>query len=104
MSSVQNLIYNQDPWMLYLPGMSSTISFHAGKGHYLQFATMFAQSNDIFLAGDDEGIPLYDADGIAITGDISSAIYLWDAGTEVNEKPGEGPNQAPRQSGPQHRR
>jgi hypothetical protein len=27
-------------------------------------------------------------------------VTLWDAGTEVNEEPGAGPNQAPRQSGP----
>ena len=31
---------------------------------------------------------------------ITGEIVLWDAGTEVNEEPGIGPNQAPRQAGP----
>lgn len=82
-----------------MPGESAEISFHAGKGHYLQFATMFVQSNDIFFAPDDTGIRLYDDQSQATTGDITSQISLWDAGTEVNEQPGVGPNQAPRQAG-----
>ena len=35
-----------------------------------------------------------------MSGDITSQYILWDAGTEVNEEPGFGPNQAPRQSAP----
>ena len=35
-----------------------------------------------------------------MTGDVTSRIRLWDAGTEVNEEPGLGPNQAPRQHAP----
>ena len=35
-----------------------------------------------------------------VTGDITSSISLWDAGTEVNQEPGAGADQAPRQSGP----
>ncbi len=31
---------------------------------------------------------------------VSNLILLWDAGTEVNEEPGVGENQAPRQAGP----
>lgn len=85
---------------LITPGMSESFSFNAGKGHYLQFATMFVQSNDLFFAPDDEGIVLYDENGLALTGDITSKLELWDAGTEVNEEPGVGPNQAPRQAGP----
>ena len=85
---------------LIKPGMSESFSFNAGKGHYLKFATMLAQSNDIFYAPGDAGIPLYDASGNALTGDLSAMILLWDAGTEVNEEPGVGPNQAPRQSAP----
>jgi len=82
------------------PGMSESITFHAGKGHYLSFATMFVQSNDLFYAAAEGGIALYDASGNPVTGDVTSMIDLWDAGTEVNEEPGTGPNQAPRQSGP----
>lgn len=82
------------------PGESETITFNAGKGHYLQLATMFVQSNDLFYAPSDMGIPLYDQEGVALTGDITDMFDLWDAGTEVNEEPGTGANQAPRQSGP----
>ena len=35
-----------------------------------------------------------------MSGDITSKVMLWDAGTEVNQKPGEGADQAPRQAGP----
>jgi hypothetical protein len=48
----------------------------------------------------EEGIALFDASGKPIAGDITSQILLWDAGTEVNEEPGLGPNQAPLQPAP----
>lgn len=82
------------------PGGSYSFSFNAGKGHYLSFATMLAQSNDLFYAFKDMGLALYDASGNPVSGDLTSMVYLWDAGTEINEEPGTGPNQAPRQSGP----
>ena len=31
---------------------------------------------------------------------MTGRFHLWDAGTEVNEEPGFGPNQAPRQAAP----
>ena len=68
---------------------------------YLTFATMLVQSNDLFIAPDEMGIALFDMDGMAITGmDVTEKLILWDAGTEANEEPGAGPNQAPRQPGP----
>ncbi len=82
------------------PGGSTSFSFNAGKGHYLQFATMFVKSNDLFYAPSDNGIALYEANGTAITGNVTSQISLWDAGTEVNEEPGVGANQPLNQSGP----
>lgn len=82
------------------PGMSESFSFNAGQGHFLSFATMFVQSNDLFYAPDDSGIALYDTAGNAVTGDVTAMVDLWDAGTEVNEEPGVGENQPPRQSGP----
>ncbi len=82
------------------PGNSETYTFNAGKGHHLSFATMFVQTNDLFYAPAENGLALYNADGTALTGDITDLVDLWDAGTEVNEEPGTGPNQAPRQSGP----
>ena len=49
---------------------------------------------------DGSGIELFDGDGMPIDGDVTLSLELWDAGTEVNEEPGIGLNQAPRQSGP----
>jgi len=53
---------------------------------------MLAATNDVFFGPKDLGIPLFDADNLALTGDISSQVYLWDAGTEGNEEPSIGPN------------
>lgn len=85
---------------LILPTEEMSFSFNAGKGTYLSFASMFVQSNDLFYGFADTGLKLYDDDGNPVTGDVSSSVQLWDAGTEVNEMPGAGPNQAPRQSAP----
>lgn len=82
------------------PGDMYTFSFDAGQGHYLSFETMLGQSNDLFFGFDDTGLELYDMNGMPVTGDVTDKVYLWDAGTEVNEQPGVGPNQAPRQSNP----
>ncbi len=80
------------------PGGSYTFSVNAQEGDYLSLVSMFVQSNDLFYAPDGKGIALFD-NGTALSGDITSKIMLWDAGTEVNEKPGFGLNQAPRQAG-----
>lgn len=65
---------------------------------YLSFASMLVQSNDLFLAPAGNGIPLFDEDGGAIGLQVvTEQLILWDAGTEANEAPGIGPNQAPRQ-------
>lgn len=82
------------------PGGSFTFHFSAEAGSRLSFATMFAQSNDWFYAPVEGGIPLWDDSGNPTSGDVTSMIRLWDAGTEADEEPGTGVNQAPRQSGP----
>ncbi len=82
------------------PGNSYSFEVEAEEGDYLNFATMFVQSNDLFIAPVAEGLPLFDESGLPRSGDITSEVLLWDAGTEVNEEPGLGMNQAPRQSGP----
>jgi hypothetical protein len=82
-----------------LPGDAYQFTFQARPGERLTLATMFGQSNDVFYAPDDQGIPLF-VNGKPIEGDITSRLSLWDAGTEVNEEPGFGPNQAPRQPAP----
>lgn len=82
------------------PGDAYEFTFSGNAGDYLNFATMFIQSNDLFVGPSSRGIALFDRRGNPISGDITSRLALWDAGTEVNERPGVGPNQAPRQSGP----
>jgi hypothetical protein len=82
-----------------LPGEAYEFSFAATPGDYLSLATMFVQSNDLFYAPDGAGIVLFDAAGTPINGDITGQIGLWDAGTEVNQQPGFGADQAPRQAG-----
>ncbi len=81
------------------PGNAYEFSFVARPGDRLSFATMYVQSNDLFLAPGDTGIALFTNDRQPISGDITAQIGLWDAGTEVNEEPGVGANQAPRQAG-----
>jgi len=57
---------------------------------------MFVQSNDLFYAPGTDGVPLYE-DGEPVTGDVTDQFTLWDAGTEQNQEPGTGGDQAPRQ-------
>lgn len=82
------------------PGSAYEFTIQAYDGQYLTFATMFVQSNDWFFSPGPDGIALFDADGNPISGDITDQIFLWDAGTEVDQTPGEGADQAPRQAGP----
>ena len=81
------------------PGDRYVVEFGAAPGHYLSFGTMFVQSNDFFIAPAPEGIPLFDDQGVPLTGDITDLLELWDAGTEEDEEPGTGDYQAPRQDG-----
>jgi len=83
-----------------LPGGAYEFTVHAAPGQRLSFATMFGQSNDLFFGPDGAGIALFGKDGQPASGDVSTMVHLWDAGTEENEAPGMGPNQAPRQSEP----
>jgi hypothetical protein len=82
------------------PGESYEFTVHAAPGHRLSFATMMVQSNDLFYAPAGEGIALHDEAGDPVSGDVTGEIQLWDAGTEVNQEPGSGADQAPRQAGP----
>jgi hypothetical protein len=59
---------------------------------------MFGQSNDLFYSN-ERPIALFVGDK-PVNGDMTAQLSLWDAGTEVNEEPGLGPNQAPRQKSP----
>ena len=81
------------------PGESYSFMVTAEPGDLLSFATMLVQSNDLFYAPDDAGMPLFNGT-TPVSGDVSSQIMLWDAGTEANQPPGVGSDQAPRQAGP----
>lgn len=80
------------------PGTSRAFEIEASPAERLSFAVMFVQSNDTMLATPTEGIAL-DGSAMAID-DVTAQVILWDAGTEENEPPGVGPNQAPRQATP----
>ncbi|NBB73881.1 MAG: hypothetical protein GVY35_09395 [Bacteroidetes bacterium] len=92
------------------PGEAYEITFTAGPnalpgvGAQFSFATMFVQSNDLFYAFEPGGIPLFESSGTPVgldaPADVTDEVALWDAGTETDEAPGTGANQAPRQSGP----
>jgi hypothetical protein len=80
------------------PGLHYRIK--ATPGDRFHFAVMFVQSNDLFYAFDATGLPLFDGQGKPISGDVTKYVSLWDAGTEVNQTPGLGTDQAPRQVQP----
>lgn len=65
-------------------GQTHEVYFKATSGTYLSFANMFAQSNDWFFGTDSQGIKLWE-DGTPKTGDISSYVNVYDAGTEMDE-------------------
>lgn len=79
-----------------LPGGAYEFSFSATEGQRVNIVAMFGQSNDLFYAP-AQSIELFDSKGNALSGDITGEFQLWDAGTEVNEAPGIGSEQAPRQ-------
>jgi hypothetical protein len=80
-----------------LPGNAYEFEITASAGELLTIAFMFGQSNDLFYAPDGQGIALFDDQGRPLAGDITDRLQLWDAGTEVNQEPGLGADQAPRQ-------
>jgi hypothetical protein len=82
------------------PGQAFEFTIAAKPGMRLAYGEMFGQSNDLFYAPDRKGIPLFDEKGKPLGGDVTSQVILWDAGTEVNQEPGFGSDQAPRQPAP----
>ncbi|WP_420454829.1 spondin domain-containing protein [Rubrivirga sp.] len=73
---------------------SATFTFTASEGDRLQIETMFVQSNDWFLAFGDGGLELFE-DGEPVSGDVTDRLRLYDAGTEIDAPPGEGPTSPP---------
>lgn len=81
---------------MFIPGQAFDIV--AVPGERFTFAAMFVQSNDLFFGPTEGGMALFDASGRPISGEFTGDIALLDAGTEVNQPPGAGSDQAPRQS------
>ena len=90
------LTYDDSP---LLPGGTADFVFDASTGDRLEFAMMWSQSNDVFVGTRPGGVPLF-GDAGPLTGVVATRISLWDAGTEVNQEPGLGDTQAPRQPAP----
>ncbi len=78
------------------PGESVSFSFTAPantlpmSGMRFNMATMFVQSNDLFYAFPPEGLALFNPDGSPVIGNVTDQLFLYDAGTEINEEPGQG--------------
>jgi len=81
------------------PGGAYEFTIKAEPGMKLSLVTMFGQSNDWFYAFDTNGIHLFEGSK-PISGDITSKVILYDAGSEKDEEIGIGPNQGPRQKAP----
>lgn len=79
-----------------LPGSAYEFTFEGAEGMKFNIIAMYGQSNDLFYAP-KEALDLFDKNGDPLDGDITEKLLLWDAGTEVNQAPGIGDEQAPRQ-------
>ena len=81
------------------PGGAYEFTVQAVDGDKLDFVTMFIPSNDWFYTATDadNSLDLF-VDGQPVSGEVAeSDIAIWDAGTELDEEPGTGPNQVQRQ-------
>ena len=76
------------------PGEPVEFGFSAAPGDQFTMETMFVQSNDWFYGF--EGLSLFEGSE-PIAGDVTDAIAVYDAGTEVDTAPGTGPDQKPAQ-------
>lgn len=84
-----------DPTRVLMPGQ--TLSIFVAWGSYLHLNIRLSDSNDRFISFGPRGLPLQKADGRWQSGDVSAALGLWDAGTEVDEPLGQGQFQPDRQ-------
>lgn len=81
------------------PGGAYEFNVTATTGMKLSLVTMFGQSNDYFYAN-AKPIALFGREGDPLSGDVTFAFALYDAGTEADQEHGVGPDQAPRQKAP----
>jgi hypothetical protein len=80
------------------PGAAYEFTVSATPGDRLSITMMMGQSNDWFYAPGESGIGLFE-NGQPISGDITAQLAMWEAGTEVDQEPGIGSEQGPRQKG-----
>jgi hypothetical protein len=83
-----------------LAGGSYSFTTPIAPGEPLSLATMFVQSNDRIFATPAEGIDVFDANGSLVEGEVSDQLLVVDVGSEIDQTPGFGADQAPRQAGP----
>jgi hypothetical protein len=81
------------------PGAAYEVAVSAVPGDRLSMTIMMGQSNDWFYAPNESGIELF-KNGKAISGDITSQLAMWDAGSEMDQEPGIGADQGARQKAP----
>jgi hypothetical protein len=74
------------------PGGAYEFDVVARAGDRITWAQMYGASNDWFFGTSADGIALFGADGKPVTGDLTSEIHLWDAGTEADEELAIGPH------------
>lgn len=80
-------------------GQSASFTFKAKPGVKLNFASMLGESNDLFIGPANGAVALFDANNEPVA-PTDLTLAIWDAGTEVNQAPGKGADQAPRQTQP----
>lgn len=85
---------------LLVPGQTYRFLIAAKDEEKFSLVSAFLQGNDLVIASKQDGIDLFDAAGNARSGDFTGDLVFLDAGTEVNETPGAGPNQVIRQTAP----
>jgi len=78
------------------PGQSYTFQISATSGDYFSMASKLMETNDWYVG--TQIIPLFQ-NNKPLTGIITNNFKVYDAGTEIDEYPQLGPNQAPRQPG-----
>lgn len=77
------------------PGEHASVLASVADGENVSFIAMFGQSNDVVVATAPGGVGVLDGEDLAALG-----LGLYDVGTEVNQEPGVGSDQAPRQVAP----
>ncbi len=80
------------------PGASAYTTADIAADQRFSVLFMYGQSNDVIIAG--LGLAAFDPERAALDVDLASSFHFYDLGTELNQEPGVGADQAPRQSAP----